>query len=73
MLFTYVALLDILCHVIKDGPAGAVVDLTLAGGGHVLVRVHHNAAVLDVLLLSVIHQRVSVTGCLDGGVTVLKA
>ena len=70
--FTYVAFLDRRGHVVEAGPAGAVVDLALAGGGEVLESVHHFAALGDVVLLRVIHQGVTLTGGLDGCVTFLK-
>lgn len=68
----YVAFLDRRGHVVEAGPAGAVVDLALAGGGEVLESVHHFAALGDVVLLSVVHQRVTLTGRLNSGVTFLK-
>ena len=70
--FTYVAPLDIRGHIVQGGPAGAVVDLTLTVGGHVLVGVHHSLAVLDGVLLSVVDQRVPVTGGLHGVVALLQ-
>ena len=70
--FTYVAPLDIRGHIVQGGPAGAVVDLTLAVGGHVLVGVHHSLAVLDGVLLGVVDQRVPVTGGLHGVVALLQ-
>jgi len=44
---SYVAPLHLRGHVIQGRPAGAVVDLALAVGGHVLVSVHHGLTVGD--------------------------
>ena len=46
--------------------------MALTGGGEVLVGVHHDAAVGNVLLLSVVDERVTIAGGLDGVVTFLK-